>query len=164
MNPDLSQLRDIHLPPPVSWWPPAPGWWLLLAIMLLAVFAFWFVHRRRRRNAWRRTALDAFRQLRRQYQSDQPAAHRIVAELSVLMRRVAISRFPREEAAKLSGEQWLAFLDRNSVEGAGFQSWPGRLLVVAPYAQAMNITPGEMGSLFALCENWIMRLPMEGKS
>ena len=32
-SPDpLSELRDIHLPDPVSWWPPAPGWWIAVGI------------------------------------------------------------------------------------------------------------------------------------
>jgi hypothetical protein len=158
MNPDLSQLRDIHMPEQVSWWPPAIGWWLLLAIMLLAIFAFRFGHRRRKRNAWRRTALDALQQLRGQYQSDSLAPQRIVSELSVLMRRVAISRFPREEAAQLSGEAWLEFLDRNRREGVAFKTELGRLLVVAPYAQQTSITADEMNKLFALCENWIAKL------
>jgi len=164
MNPDLSQLRDIHLPGAVSWWPPAPGWWLLLALALLVFFVFWFVHRRRRRNAWRRTALDALKQLRGQHQSGQLAPQRIVSELSVLMRRVAISRFPREQAAKLSGEAWLEFLDRNRREGVAFKTELGRLLVIVPYAQETSVTSGEMNKLFALCENWIAKLPAQSSA
>ena len=63
MKPDLSQLRDIHLPPPVSWWPLAPGWWLLLGtLLLLTAIAFW-LWRRRRRSNWRREALRELAQL-----------------------------------------------------------------------------------------------------
>jgi hypothetical protein len=157
-NAGLSQLRDIHLPAAISWWPPAIGWWLLLAFFLLAVIGLWFFYRRRRRNAWRRTALDELAKLRRQYQTQLFAPQPIVGELSVLMRRVAISRFPREEAARLSGDAWLAFLDRNGKGDAGFQTEPGRLLAVAPYAQEMNISAEQMNSLFALCEGWITQL------
>ena len=28
---DLSNLRDLALPPEVSLWPPAPGWWIVAA-------------------------------------------------------------------------------------------------------------------------------------
>jgi hypothetical protein len=160
VKPDLSQLRDIHLPPPVSWWPPAPGWWLLLAIFLLAVIGVLFFYRHRRRNAWRRTALAELARLR--HLSQQSAPQPVVSELSVLLRRVAISRFPREETARLSGELWLAFLDRNQRDGAGFQSDSGRLLVVAPYAQETPIATEQMNKLFALCERWITSLPARG--
>ncbi len=163
MNPDLSQLRDIHLPAPVSWWPPAPGWWLLLAIILLAVIGIGLVVNDRRRNAWRRTALAELASLREQYQAQPVAPQRSVADLSVLMRRVAISRFPRDEAAKLSGGEWLAFLDRNGRTGAGFQSELGRLLVVAPYSQETTIVAAELIKLFALCEGWIGGLPARGR-
>ncbi len=159
MNPDLDQLRDIHLPAPVSWWPPAPGWWLLLAIILLGTFASWFVYRLHKRNAWRRSALEMLKQLREQFQSGSAESQRIVADLSVLMRRVAISRFPREESARLSGEAWLKFLDHSHRKGEVFQSQAGQLLVVAPYAQHVSISSADMYELFVLCENWIVGLP-----
>jgi len=157
-NLDLSQLRDIHLPEPVSWWPPAPGWWLLLGSVLLAFIVFWFVLFHRRRNAWRRTALDTLKHLRKQYQSGQFSPQPVVSELSVLMRRVAISCFPREQAAQLNGEAWLEFLDRYRRSGAAFKTELGRLLVVAPYAQQTDIRADEMNKLFALCEDWIAKL------
>ncbi len=158
MKPDLSQLRDIHLPEPVSWWPPAIGWWMLLGIVLLAATGVWWMHRRRQRNAWRRSSLAELARLRQQYQANPSSPQPVVSELSVLLRRVAISRFPREESAKLSGEQWLVFLDRSNTDGSRFQSGEGRLLVVAPYAQQINIASEQMDHLFALCENWITKL------
>ena len=54
----LSQLRDIHLPPPISWWPLAPGWWMLI---FAGIFAFIYLTRilmqRYRSNLYRRQAL-----------------------------------------------------------------------------------------------------------
>ena len=35
----LADLRDIHLPQPISWWPPAPGWWILLGLLLVSILA-----------------------------------------------------------------------------------------------------------------------------
>ena len=54
----LSQLRDIHLPPPISCWPLAPGWWILI---FAGIFAFIYITRtliqRYRSNLYRRQAL-----------------------------------------------------------------------------------------------------------
>ena len=33
---DLSNLRDIVVPPEVALWPPAPGWWIVAAGCLAA--------------------------------------------------------------------------------------------------------------------------------
>ena len=159
MNPALAQLRDIHLPPPVSWWPPAPGWWLLAAassLSALGLYAWW---RRRRRDRWRRSALAELARLRGLLESQQAEPPGLIVELSVLLRRAALSRFPREDVASLHGERWLAFLDRSLGEGSPFQAGEGRLLATAPYLPKAAIAVDSMSALFALAEHWLKKLP-----
>jgi len=159
MNPALSQLRDIHLPARISWWPPAPGWWLLAAAILLIALALYGLYRRRSRNHWRRFALSELGRLRKLHETQQSAPRALVSELSILLRRVAVSRFPREEVTALNGEEWLAFLDRSLGENAAFQSDAGRLLTTVPYRAEMDIDPASLSALFALGERWLKRLP-----
>ena len=150
MTPDLSQLRDIHLPPPVSAWPPAPGWGLLAVLTLIALGLGVWGWLRYRRDRWRRAALKELRRLSEQ----EPAAR--IRELSVLLRRVALRRYPREEVAALSGEAWLALLDRAMGPEKPFQSEIGRILSVGPYLPDGAV---EVEALIPLCERWIKRLP-----
>jgi hypothetical protein len=154
VNPDLSQLRDIHLPAPVSWWPLAPGWWLLIAaVALMMVGAFWW-WRRRHHNRWRRQALQEIYRLRA-----SSAPQDSVIALSVLLRRVAINQFPRHQVAALNGETWLAFLDRTLGAGQEFMSDAGHMLSTAPYVQDAQIEPQTLHMLFALSERWVRKLP-----
>jgi hypothetical protein len=155
MKPDLSQLRDIHVPAPVSWWPPAPGWWALLVVLLIAIGLGYMLYRRRRRNLWRGGALAELARLR------DAAPERQLREVSVLLRRVAISRFPRHDVAALTGEAWLAFLDRTLGDGAAFQSGVGRVLLSAPYINTAEVEV-DAAALLILCERWIKRLPARG--
>jgi len=149
MNPDLSQLRDIHLPAPVSWWPPAPGWWLLAAILLgLIIIGYWLI-RRHRINRWRRQALAQLAQLK----AGEDAT--VAAQLSVLLRRVAISRYPQAKVAALTGEAWLTFLDDTLDSGTPFQTGPGRALVTGPYTAEAEI---DAPALLSLAERWIKRV------
>jgi len=155
MDPQKLPLRDIHLPEPVSWWPPAPGWWLVLALSIgLAALAVWLYRRPRRRKAPRRLALRELEQIRRSYAGHRDP-RRLAAELSVLLRRTAISLFPRAEVAGLTGEAWLGYLD--GVLGDGrFAHGVGRQLVSAPYRPAAAI---DAEALLTLCREWIERLP-----
>ncbi len=149
-------LRDIHLPPPPGYWPPAPGWWLLLALGLAIAALAWWHHRRGRgrRLHLRRVAAEELARLRAEHAAHRDGA-RLARDLSILMRRVALTLLPRTEAAGLHGDAWLALLDRLAARPA-FCSGPGRVLAVAPYRPAIEV---DAEALLAACEHVIAALP-----
>ena len=149
----LSGLRDIHLPPDPTFWPPAPGWWVLAAASALLAAAL-VVHRRRevRRRRPQREALHALAALREALlRGERP--DRVVAGSSSLLRRAALSKFPREQVAGLTGREWLAFL---STHGGGpeFVARGAEQLVTAPYTPGAEVDAEEV---LKLCERWISR-------
>jgi hypothetical protein len=77
---------------------------------------------------------------------------KLAREISVLLRRLSISLFPRTEVASLTGERWLEFLDRH-VPGNPFTRGQGRMLVEAPYRQ--NVDRDEMENFIQQCKTWI---------
>jgi hypothetical protein len=150
MNPPLLDLKDIHEPEAIDWWPPAIGWWILaVTIPLLIVFSIWLYKR-----LTRKTALKTANKLLIQIKQDATRDNlQKLCDLSMLVRRVAISVSPREKAAGLTGRQWLAFLDR-SVKGLPFSEGVGQLLADAPYRNTLP-TEQEISQLIDLCEDWL---------
>jgi hypothetical protein len=147
----LAGLRGYRLPEPVSWWPPAPGWWLLvlLGLVLLGLALVWILRRRRRR-APARAAARELAALRAALARDGDAGA-FLRGLSRLLRRYALTRFPRERVAGLTGADWLAFLDAHG-GGGRFAAGPGRWLADAPYRPAPELPAGALGDLAA---DWI---------
>ncbi len=144
----LEGLRDIHLPEPVSWWPPAPGWWLLFvacALLIHALFSYW-----RRRTALRRAAMQQWRLIKERHAS-QSEYDRLAIDLSLLLRRTALARFPRSRFAGLYGERWLAFLDETGATRA-FSQGEGRVLAEAPYRSSGD---QDAEGLLRLAHAWI---------
>jgi hypothetical protein len=149
----LADLRDWHLPDPVSWWPPAPGWWLLAAVVLVAlVLAVRLRFRWRRRTSLQRAAQCELERLGRELAADGDR-RRYLAELSRLLRRLALARHPRAQVAGLTGDDWLAFLDATG--GAGeFSDGVGRVLVESAYRPADEIA-FDSERLAALVGRWV---------
>lgn len=155
MTPDpLADLRDWHLPEPVSWWPPAPGWWILLGLVALASLAavLWLRGRRRRGRAWR-AAKQELAALRAAYASDRDA-RRYAMGVSRLLRRLALLRYPRERVAGLSGADWLAFLDATGGAG-GFAKGPGQTLLMAYRPASAGASGEDVAALERLAERWM---------
>ncbi len=150
-------LRDIHLPEAISWWPPAPGWWLLLAIMLTGALLVWWWRAHQAAVRVRVVALNEWQRLLVEFQQQQDAS-RLVRELSILLRRVCLSYYPRTTVAGLTGEAWLRYLDSALPlpQTNPFSEGVGRLLLDAPYQQQ---TKGDVLALHALCGEWLRALP-----
>jgi hypothetical protein len=150
MNPTLLDLKDIHEPEAIGWWPPAIGWWILaVAIPLLVIFLVWLYKKLTRRTAIK-TANKILIQIKQDAERDNLQK---LCDLSVLIRRVAISVSPRASSAGLTGQHWLAFLD-TSVKGMPFSEGVGQLLADAPYRKTQ---PSELqiSQLIELCEDWV---------
>ena len=149
----LAALRDVHTPPFPELWPPAPGWWALALLMLAAfIMLVWWGYRRYRVVHRRRRVLATFDQLgERDLVKSNPA--QFAAEVSSLLKRVALERFPRANVAKLNGVEWLEFLDNTGGDGR-FNGGPGRVLAVGPYAPYADV---DAAALLGLAKDWVRR-------
>ena len=132
MDPQEIPLRGLHLPEAVGWWPLAPGWWLLIALLVAAtVFLLRAWLQRRAHAAARRKALRQLEESRSAYAyHGNPVA--LGAEVSELLRRAMLAYAPRAEVAGLTGDEWLAWLDRD-LDEPRFREGAGRSLLELPY-------------------------------
>lgn len=131
MDPQLLQLKDIHLPEAPDIWPLALGWWILLVMLLGLVFWFILVVKKYINiQRHKRMLFDELAQLERKLKSSPNKTH--VAETNVLLRRLALAYYPNEKVASLTGSNWLKFLDKSG-NTENFSKGAGRILIDAPY-------------------------------
>lgn len=135
----LQNLNDIVTPGAIAWWPPAPGWYAVLAVLvvLLAWGAFrslvWW-----RRNIYRRQALRELQAIRAEGASS-------AARIPPLLKRVALSAWPRPSVAHLSGREWHGFLDRTAAMDRFSDGGTGALLDSVSYVpNPGSALPGEV--------------------
>jgi len=149
MNPStlsdpLAQLRDLHLPAPISWWPPAPGWYLLmvLALILLGLCAWWLYRQRQQRHYLQTIVAELHG-----YLAQTPPAW---ADINLLLKRAAFIHHPRAAIAGLMGEAWLIWLD--TLTGTlAYSQGIGRILLTGPYTPRTST-----------CELFIVGAPLVG--
>lgn len=99
----LDDLYDIVEPGPVSWWPLAPGWWILLFVggsAALLLLVRWLKHRRK--NAYRRAALAEL------------GRAESASDVAAILRRTALSAYPRKCIASLHGQNWMDWLEETA--------------------------------------------------
>ncbi len=147
---DLQDLHDIVVPTPVSWLPPAPGWYALgLTVLLFLLWGAAVLHRRWRRNAYRRQALAELARLQHALATDRTAPL-LLPRLSELLKRTALAAYGRGQAASLSGQPWLDFLDR-CCGSPLFEGENGRLLLLGSYAPETRLDGISRAQVQSLC-------------
>jgi len=132
MDPEQIPIRDLHLPEAIAWWPLAPGWWVVIALIVLGV-SLLFRHflRIRAHGAARRHALRRLNELTADFEQHHDAVA-FSSHLSELLRRTMLAYAPRHDVAGLTGDEWLAWLDRD-LDQPRFQGEAGRKLLELPY-------------------------------
>lgn len=142
----LNGLRDIVSAPAPSWWPPAPGWWLLaLTLLALVLSVTPGLRRRWRRRQRRRAALKGLVALHEDW-CRHGDGKRFAAELSVLLKRVALTANGRRAAA---GRRPLAELELTAGDAD---------LIDLPYRRdAAGLKPEQLERLYAAARERLRR-------
>lgn len=162
MNPNELPLRDIHLPPEISWWPLAWGWWLVLLLVLcgLVALVWWWLKRpvtnQRVNISAQASALQELERIEQQYSNDPMG---LVRELSVLLRRMAISLYGRRSVAGLTGVTWLQFLDKQS-DSPVFSQRFQQALTELPYRAQGSV---DVSALVQEVRQWLSSQSSAGK-
>lgn len=170
-NDPLASLRDIHLPASISSWQLAPGWCVLifLTIITVTICSFIFI-KKWRQNSFRREALKTLNSYKNQFEQSESKAtsepinesqQKVYLSLSLLLKQVCLSIFPRTEIVKLSGDQWLAFLDEKSGTNQfslGCGQVIGSSIYAPPSEKISNKTDTSLSELFSLCEDTIKNI------
>ena len=157
----LQNLHDIVVPPPVPWWPPAPGWYAVAAVgcaaLVVLAYQSW---KRWRRNRYRGEALRELRRLR------AATAQADLRQVPVLLKRAALSAWPRSEVAALVGADWHRFLDE-SAQMDCFSAEVGKTLDRLAYDPGSGSMPSQETTEAALdaAERWLKqhRAPVAGR-
>jgi hypothetical protein len=165
MDNQVLELKDIHLPAPISWWPLAPGWWILLASVLLLAIIVFFVKKIRQSKQLNREVETEIKGIKKKFNKTKNK-HELAQSLSVLLRRSSISFYSENEVAGLTGDKWLAFLDKANLQANNrtnsqtsathqFQSETGKVLLPAPYLPKDSDLNFDAQALIKLCEGWL---------
>lgn len=146
----LSQLRDIQAPE-VSI-VPALGWWIMLILLVVSMVLLWQMYKRYKSLSWQREARQELAGLRKK--ASQREISHTLADLSTLVRRVALATRPRAQVASLQGQVWLHELDDICGKPL-FSTGYGRLLDQAPYKPETHLDAKDLDAVFDVVEELI---------
>jgi hypothetical protein len=128
-------LRDIHLPLPVGFWPLAPGWWFLIAALIAVIALVLLLIQLRRRPTALRQALAEVDQL---FGTSEISNVQRNQEISLILKKLAVTTYPREDVAGLSGEEWIEWV-RSQLEGGTLSAQLLDFLKLGPYSSKEKV-------------------------
>ena len=129
----LRDFAEVIPPGGISWLPQTTGWlWLGLGVLGLALFHGWRMAKHWYRNRYRREALIRLRALANKDDPDE-----LIADINRVLKITALVAYSRENVAKLSGQSWVDFLNRQC-EQPPFSGEQMDLLATSVYRRQEN--------------------------
>ena len=152
----LQNLNDIVMPAATGWWPLASGWYFLIGLLLVALI--WFGYRSRRTwlaNRYRRPALQELQLLAEDINGTENRMTSL-RQLPALLKRTALSAYPRNDVASLSGKDWHRFLN-STLKNPSFTE---EILITLDNISYTRVEPGDVddqatSALINASKQWI---------
>ena len=161
----LQNLNDIVMPATVGSWPLATGWYFLSGLLLIGLA--WFGYRLLQhwmRNRYRRAALSELQLLANRINNPEER-DAVLRQIPVLLKRTALSVYPRDEVASLTGTDWHQFLN-SKLKHPLFTESIGEILDKAAYSTGdlQDIDPHAATSLLGVSRLWLQQhqFPQDG--
>lgn len=145
-------LKDIHIPGHVDWWPIAPGWWLVLLLIIFFSLLAYKKYRQKSVKAHSQMVIDQALDVLTDLESCKDNK-KIITEVSILLRRVSMSLYGRDNIAGLTGSEWLLFLDQQG-KTTDFSQGAGEALLELPYRKKGQYDRVE---LLAITKAWLIQ-------
>ena len=152
----LQNLNDIVLPATIGWWPLATGWYVLIGFVLIVIA--WFSYRSLKlwiKNRYRRAALLELQLLEdRVHKPGQRDAS--LRQIPVLLKRTALSVYPRSQVASLTGKDWFHFLN-STVKTSPFTGSTASTLNKISYSsgELSDVDSKAIEVLLTACRQWL---------
>lgn len=145
----LGDFVEVVSPTAINWWPQTTGWWWLGAFLLVySLHRGWRLLRHWYRNRYRREAAERLQDLAGA--ADSPG---LVADINRLLKLAAMAAYSREQVARLSGDDWVTFLNRQCPV-APFSAEQGQLLAVQTYT-GLAVGPDTGQQLLTAGITWV---------
>lgn len=127
----LREFAEVIPPEGISWLPQTAGWlWLAIALSGVIAYYAWRAIKNWYHNRYRREAISRLRAL-----AQSPGSADLVSDINRILKITALVAYSRENVAKLSGQTWADFLNRQC-EQPPFNAEQQLLLASAIYRNA----------------------------
>lgn len=145
----LDDFAEVVSPHAISWLPQTAGWaWLGAALLVLLLRYFFKRVQHWHQNRYRREAVARLDQL-----TDSPDHETWLIELNTLLKLTALAAYSRAQVARLSGHEWVEFLNRHCATPP-FSAELGRCLALGTYT-GTTVTATTRQQLLAAARNWV---------
>jgi hypothetical protein len=154
----IFDLNGIVIPDAISYRPETLFVRVLLVVIALGLIRIgWHGWKVWRQAAYRRAGLRLLEEIKADFSRTGDSAV-FLAALSVLLKRVALAAFPRQQVAPLYGSEWLRFLD-HTCPARTFDSERGSVLTgqVTGTTSASSLSKADEEYLVQWARTWIRR-------